>query len=90
MSGEREKLVELITRQVLAALQHDDWSDWVSGWLEEADALPPGLDAERIKGLVFDPATRQIAFSLLGNPKIVPVKFGAGEIAAFKKHGGLP
>jgi predicted Zn-dependent protease len=24
------------------------------------------------------------------NPKIVPVKFGAGEIAAFKKHGGLP
>ena len=24
------------------------------------------------------------------NPAIVPVKFGAGEIAAFKKHGGLP
>ena len=24
------------------------------------------------------------------NPKIVPVKIAAGDVAAFKKHGGLP
>jgi hypothetical protein len=56
---------------VLRALAHEDWGYTVSDWLEQADALPAGLDAERIKGLVFDPSTRELAFTLLDNPKLV-------------------
>jgi hypothetical protein len=58
---------------VLEALGHDEWSYTVTRWLENADALPPGLDAERVKGLVFDPATRHVAFALLGNEKLFSV-----------------
>lgn len=73
---------------ILKALANDDWSDEVSTWLEKADALPPGLDAERIKGLVFDPATRETAFALLGNPKIVAVeKVGVNWLLALARRG---
>lgn len=58
---------------VLEALSNDDYGDEVSGWLEAADALPIGLDAERIKGLVFDPATRGVAFTLLERTNLIPV-----------------
>jgi hypothetical protein len=56
---------------ILTALGRDDIGDNVSDWLEKADKLPPTLDLERIRGLVFDPSKRQVAFTLLGNPKLV-------------------
>ena len=43
----------------------------IASWLEKADVLPPSLDLERIRGLVFDASKRQVAFTILGNPKIV-------------------
>lgn len=59
---------------LLDALGRDDVGGHVTAWLEKADRLPPSLDLERIRGLVFDPAKRHVAFHLLGNPKIVPVR----------------
>jgi hypothetical protein len=56
---------------LLEALGRDDVGPRIAKWLEKADALPPSLDLERIRGLVFDPARRQVAFTILGNPKIV-------------------
>lgn len=58
---------------LLEALGNDQWSGQVTRWLESATALPPGLDAARIKGLVFDPSTRRIAFALLNNEKLFSV-----------------
>jgi hypothetical protein len=57
---------------LLTALGRDDIGSEITSWLEKADALPPSLDLERIRGLIFDPSKRQIAFNILGNPKIVP------------------
>jgi hypothetical protein len=56
---------------LLAAIGRDDIGPKIAAWLEKAEALPPSLDLERIRGLVFDPAKRQVAFTILGNPKIV-------------------
>lgn len=42
-------------------------------WLKKADALP-GLDLEKVKGLVFDTTWRQHALELLGNPKLARLK----------------
>ncbi|MEQ1506992.1 MAG: hypothetical protein ABMB14_32490, partial [Myxococcota bacterium] len=58
---------------LLEALGNDDWSYTVTDWLESAEALPPDLDAERVKGLVFDPETRDVAFTLLQNTKLFTV-----------------
>ena len=59
---------------LLKALGRDDISSEMTSWLAKADALPPSLDLERIRGLVFDPEKRQVAFAILGNPKIVAPK----------------
>lgn len=56
---------------LLDALARSDIGESVSEWLEKADKLPPTLDLERIRGLVFDPQKRSVAFTLLGNPKLV-------------------
>jgi hypothetical protein len=42
----------------------------VTQWLQKADELP-GLDVEKVKGLVFDPTFRGLGLALLGNPKLV-------------------
>jgi len=57
---------------LFAALARDAIGETIASWLEKADVLPPSLDLERIRGLVFDPSKRKVAFSILGNPKIVP------------------
>jgi hypothetical protein len=41
----------------------------VSQWLMRADSLP-GLDVERVKGLVFSSKHRHVALALLGNRKL--------------------
>ncbi|QSQ21292.1 hypothetical protein JY651_39905 [Pyxidicoccus parkwayensis] len=41
----------------------------VSNWLTRADSLP-GLDVERVKGLVFSRKHRDVALALLGNRKL--------------------
>ncbi|HEX5754159.1 MAG TPA: hypothetical protein VFZ09_48705 [Archangium sp.] len=48
---------------------HPNFGDTVSGWLGEAEALP-GLDVERVKGLVFNAKYREVALKLLGNRKL--------------------
>jgi hypothetical protein len=65
-------LTTLPAEFLLEALANDDWGYTVADWLENAAALPPGIDAERVKGLVFDPDTREVAFTLLGNQKLFP------------------
>lgn len=47
----------------------------VSNWLTRATSLP-GLDVERVKGLVFSTKHRQVALALLGNRKL----FSAREL----------
>jgi hypothetical protein len=72
---------------LLEAMAREDIGDSIGEWLEEADALPPGLDLERIKGLVFDPERRQVAFALLGNPKLVsPGQVGLGWLLALARR----
>ncbi len=41
----------------------------ISNWLTRADSLP-GLDVERVKGLVFSRKHRDVALALLGNRKL--------------------
>lgn len=55
---------------LLDALTRQDLGPTVAGWLQRADALP-GLDVERLKGLVFNAGARAVALEVLGNPKIV-------------------
>jgi hypothetical protein len=43
--------------------------DTFAGWLMKADALP-GLDVEKVKGLVFNAKYREVALGLLGNRKL--------------------
>ncbi|MEI7894202.1 MAG: hypothetical protein WCI05_14000, partial [Myxococcales bacterium] len=72
---------------LLGALARDDIQGTVSEWLEKADALPAGLDLERIKGLVFDASKRKVAFTLLGNPKLVsPRDVGLGWLLALARR----
>ena len=56
---------------VLDALARDDIGSAVADWLKKAEALPKGIDLDRIKGLVFDSSRRGVAFALLGNRKLV-------------------
>jgi len=72
---------------VLKALARDDIEYEIANWLEKADALPSGMDIERIKGLVFDPQRREIAFKLLGNKKLVsPGDVGLGWLLALARR----
>ncbi|HZH76449.1 MAG TPA: hypothetical protein VEY88_10465 [Archangium sp.] len=48
---------------------HPSYGDTLSDWLTEAEALP-GLDVERVKGLVFNAKYRTVALGLLGNRKL--------------------
>lgn len=43
--------------------------DTFASWLMKADALP-GLDVEKVKGLVFNAKYREVALGLLGNRKL--------------------
>jgi hypothetical protein len=60
----------LPTQWVLDAIAHVEYSATVAGWINKADALP-GLDVERVKGLVFNPQFRAAALAILGNRKLV-------------------
>ncbi|AKT40465.1 hypothetical protein [Chondromyces crocatus] len=55
---------------LLDALARNELQSTVASWLARADALP-GLDVERVKGLVFSRNTRSAALEVLGNPKLV-------------------
>ena len=55
---------------LLDALSREDIGGTVASWLKRADALP-GLDLEKLKGLVFSQRSRAAAFEVLGNPKLV-------------------
>lgn len=61
---------------ILGALARDDIGSSIAQWLTKAERLPKGIDLERIKGLVFDPRRRDVAFTLLGNKKLV----SAGQV----------
>lgn len=72
---------------LLKALFHDEIGEHIARWLQRADALPPSLGVEQLKGLVFDPARRAVAFKLLANPKIVtPEEIGIGWLLALAKR----
>ncbi|EYF02438.1 hypothetical protein [Chondromyces apiculatus] len=55
---------------LLEGLARPEISSKVAQLLKDADSLP-GLDVERVKGLVFSAKTRDAAFSVLGNRKLV-------------------
>lgn len=58
---------------LVKALGRDETSEEAAKILEKATALP-GLDVERIKGLVFLPARRDEALKVLGNTKLIGIK----------------
>jgi hypothetical protein len=45
----------------------------VAGWIGAAESLP-GLDVERVKGMVFNAALRPTALGVLGNAKLVKAR----------------
>ncbi|MDP3277867.1 MAG: hypothetical protein Q8Q09_21970 [Deltaproteobacteria bacterium] len=55
---------------LLDALMDPNLSSTVATWLAKADSLP-GLDIERVKGMVFNPQLRGTAIGILGNRKLV-------------------
>lgn len=68
------------------ALSRAELSSAVAGWLKRADALP-GLDVEKLKGLVFSQSTRSAAFEVLGNPKLVtPRQLGLPWLLALARR----
>jgi len=72
---------------LLDALARDDIGSAIAEWLKKAEALPKGIDLERIKGLVFDSSRRGVAFALLGNRKIVsPRDVGLGWLLALARR----
>ena len=72
---------------LLAALTRDETSSAVGAMLEKADALPKGIDVERLKGLVFHPQHREVALSVLRNPKLVrPRELGLGWLLALARR----
>lgn len=66
-------IAQIGTTWLLDALTKSELADTVAKWLKKADSLP-GLDVERLKGFVFNASTRDVAFQVLGNPKIVTPK----------------
>jgi hypothetical protein len=72
---------------LLSALTKDGLSDGIGEMLRKADALPPGVDVERLKGLVFHPAHRDVALKVLGSPKLVrPRDLGLGWLLALARR----
>jgi hypothetical protein len=72
---------------LLNAISRDDVGWRFLDWLGSANELPPGMDVERLKGLVFDPEKRHVAFNLLGNPKLVsPGSLGLGWLLALARR----
>ncbi len=61
------------TKWLLDALVRPRTAAVVGGWIAKADQLP-GLDVERVKGLVFNPAHRPTALAILGNTKLVSAR----------------
>lgn len=59
----------------------------IGEWLGKAEALPRGLDLERLKGLVVHRAFRTTALSLLGNQKLIaPAELGLGWLLALARR----
>ncbi len=72
---------------LLDALARDDIGRAIGEWLKKAESLPSGVDLERIRGLVFDPSRRHVAFALLGNRKLVsPRDVGLGWLLALARR----
>jgi hypothetical protein len=72
---------------LVEALGREDIGTEVSKWLEGLESLPAGFDLERVKGLVFDARKRAVAFSVLGNPKLVkPDQIGLGFLLALARR----
>ncbi len=72
---------------LLTALTRDGLSDGIGEMLRKADALPAGIDVERLKGLVFHPAYRAVALSVLGSPKLVkPRDLGLSWLLALARR----
>lgn len=72
---------------LLEALTKEGLSDGIGEMLRKADALPKGIDVERLKGLVFHPAHRDVALSVLGSPKLVkPRELGLGWLLALARR----
>ncbi len=71
---------------LLDALQRPRLGSAVGQWLGKATSLP-GLDLERVKGMVFRPDLRPVALSLLGNRKLVSVRdLGVGWLLALARR----
>ncbi len=69
------------------ALSRSDIGDEIVEWLQKADALPPGLDVERLKGMVFDPSKRSAVLAVLGNIKLVrPQSLGLSWLLALARR----
>ncbi len=80
-------IADLPADWLLTAISRDDIGWRFLEWLGEANALPKGMDVERLKGLVFDPEKRHVAFNLLGNPKLVsPSSLGLGWLLALARR----
>ncbi len=72
---------------LLNALTRVRISSEIGEMLQKADALPAGIDVERLKGLVFHPAHRAVALSVLGSPKLVkPRDLGLGWLLALARR----
>jgi hypothetical protein len=81
------KVVDVPSDWLVDALSRSDISDTVIGWLGEADALPKGIDIERLKGLVFDTRKRGRALAVLGNAKLVaPRDLGLAWLLALARR----
>jgi hypothetical protein len=71
---------------LLKALTREDIGSTVGQWLRKATVLP-GLDVERVKGLVFHPSYRETALAVLGNTKLVkPRELGLPWLLALARR----
>ncbi len=72
---------------IFSAMSRGDIGDEIVEWLQKADSLPPGLDVERLKGLVFDASKRSAVLAVLGNIKLVPPQsLGLGWLLALARR----
>jgi hypothetical protein len=56
---------------LLESLARSDIGSEILEHLQKADSLPPGLDVEKLKGMVFDSRKRGPVLEVLGNVKLV-------------------
>jgi len=81
------KVADVSSDWLINALSRNDISYNIIEWLGEADALPKGIDIERLKGLVFDSRKRRQALAVLGNAKLVaPRDLGLGWLLALARR----